>query len=170
MSQHVLRVGTAFLAVLLLLGKPARAQTIEPAFRADIEKLQEVTGSAALGTQLVRLVSGQMLDNLKKTRPETPERALEITKEVIEVEFSKAFTGPDGLNSKLVAVYAKHFTPDEVRGLLNFYSTDLGKKMIAEMPLLVQEGAAAGQEWASANVVRIGQIIQARLKAEGFTK
>jgi hypothetical protein len=32
------------------------------------------------------------------------------------------------------------------------------------------EGAAAGQEWASANVVRIGQVIQARLKAEVFTK
>jgi uncharacterized protein len=169
MSQHVIRVGTAFL-VLLLLGQSARAQTIEPAFRADIEKLQEITGSAALGTQLARLVSAQMLDNLKKARPDIPERAFAITSEVIEVEFSKAFTGPDGLNSRLVAIYAKHFTPDEVRGLLMFYGTDLGKKMITEMPLLLQEGAAPGQEWASANVVRIGQVIQARLKAEGFTK
>jgi hypothetical protein len=69
---------------------------------------------------------------------------------------------------KIIAVYAKHFTQDEVRSLVEFYKTPLGQKAIKEMPTLAQEGAAIGQGWANANMPRIAGRLQERLRAEGF--
>ena len=36
------------------------------------------------------------------------------------------------------------------------------------MPALAQEGAAAGQAWAMANMPRINGVLQSRLRAEGL--
>src|SRR5215468_212237 len=49
------------------------------------------------------------------------------------------------MGREYMTIYMKHFTHDEVRGLLAFYSTDLGKKLIVSTPLMVQEGATLAQ-------------------------
>jgi len=67
-------------------------------------------------------------------------------------------------------MYAKHFSREEVRGLLDFYRTDLGQKAIALMPVLAQEGAAAGEQWAERQMPRIATALESRLRTEGFVK
>jgi uncharacterized protein len=49
---------------------------------------------------------------------------------------------------RVVDIYVKHFTHDEVRALLDFYTTPVGRKVIRVMPMLAQESSAAGQRWA----------------------
>ena len=136
----------------------------------DIERLLEVTGSAKSGALMSNLVAGQMLDSLRKSRPDISEKAIAVTKEVLEAEFMKAFEGPGGMMSRLVAIYARHFTHEDVIGLLGFYESDLGKKMIDVMPLLIQESMAAGQEWAMENMPRIRATLELRLNAEGLVR
>src|SRR5262245_62030388 len=97
---------------------PARAQAIDDAFRADIEKLLEVTSAAPMGSQAASMVFGQVVAGLKKSQPQIPDRALDVTKEVFDAEFAKAFTGPDGLTAQMIGIYAKYFTHDDVRALI----------------------------------------------------
>ena len=71
---------------------------------------------------------------------------------------------------KLVAVYAKHFTQQDIRTLIAFYNTDLGRKLIDQTPLIVQESAIVGQEWATTHMPDVMAALQRRLRAEGLLK
>jgi hypothetical protein len=155
---------------ILVQACAASGQTIDPSFRSDIQKLLEVTRSAQLGAQGASLILGQILDGLKKSQPPIPDRAVALAKEVLDSEFAKAFAGPDNLTDQMVLIYARHFTQEDVHGLLAFYSSDLGKKTIASMPAVLQEAVAAGQQWAEKQMPRIVTILQTRLRAEGFIK
>ena len=52
--------------------------------------------------------------------------------------------------------------------MLAFYQTDLGKKTIAAMPSIIREGAAVGEQWAEANMPRVLEVLETRLKSEGL--
>jgi hypothetical protein len=166
----VLWTGIAVL-VLQLAGAPAaRAPDPQALFQADVEKLLEVTGAATMGAQMAGLVSNQVIDSMRQNQPSVPARAVEIVKDVLNVEFARAFEQGGSLRQKMVQIQMKYFTHDEVKALLEFYSTPVGRKAISVMPLAAQEGAVAGQEWAAANMARIGANLQDRLRTEGFIK
>lgn len=164
------QTGAVVLLVLLASALSANAQTKDETFRRDISRLLDVTGAGALGPQMATMMSSQVIDSMSKAQPNIPERVVVIVKEVLNTEFARAFSAPDGLLSNMVDIYARHFTHDEVLALLKFYQTPVGKKAISVLPVVAQESSAAGQAWASANMLRIGSLVQERLRAEGFVK
>jgi hypothetical protein len=145
-------------------------QTIDPAFRSDIVRLLEVTGSANIGVQVANTMLEPLLNSVRQAQPDLPDRAIAIVKEVVQAELKNAVEAPDGLMAQIVNIYAAHFTPDDVRGLLAFYGSDLGRKVTATLPVLTRESMQAGQEWGMRIGPRIEQSVQERLKKEGFIK
>ena len=168
MTFSVARI--VILAAVILSPASVTAQGQDDAFRKDILKLLDLTGSAKMGLQMASLVSGQILDGLKQGNPDVPPRAIEVAKELLNQEFAKAFESPEGLTPQIVTLYAKHFTHEEVLGLIRFYETDLGRKTIATMPQVMQEAVVVGQQWAQTNLPRIIGVMTERLRAEGFIK
>ncbi len=69
-------------------------------------------------------------------------------------EVEKAFTEwfneevkwPD-IKPKLVQIYARAFTRDELRMLLAFLQQPLGQRVMAKLPLVMQDGSLAGQQY-----------------------
>jgi hypothetical protein len=55
--------------------------------------------------------------------------------------------GSQQLLGRMVPVYQSHFTADDVTGLLKFYRSPLGQKVITQMPLTMAEGMKIGQQW-----------------------
>lgn len=51
------------------------------------------------------------------------------------------------IKPKLVQIYAHDFTEAELRMLLAFLQKPLGQKVIAKLPLVMQDGALAGQQY-----------------------
>jgi hypothetical protein len=49
----------------------------------------------------------------------------------------------DQVTNQLVTIYDKHFSDDEIKGLLQFYGSPLGQKVAAEMPKINRETQAA---------------------------
>ena len=150
-------------------GQPAGAQTVDGAFRSDIEQLLEVTGSAQIGAQFANMMTAQMLEGLKQSQPSVPDVWFEVARQVLDEEFTKAFAS-GGLTSRLVSIYAKHLTPNDVKGLLTFYRSDLGRKVIGVMPTVMQESSLAGQEWGREMMPGILATLERRLRAEGLIK
>ena len=145
-----------------------KAPAVDPAVRADIEKLMVITGSANLGVQLASQMSDAVLKGFAQaSKDAVPPRAIEIVKEVLNAEFATAFNGPE-IKDQQIALYAKYFTQADIKGLIAFYESDLGRKAIANMPNLVREGGEIGQRWARDAMPKIMQTLQARLKAEGL--
>lgn len=114
----------AFLAMSSLLF----AQQTNTAFKQDTEKL-------------VSIVSGEtfkiVIDQLDSLVPQDK-------KEAFKKEVEK--TMPE-LFSKISEIYMEEFTHKEIKGLLEFYSTPLGKKMSSKTGILAQKGMLAGQQW-----------------------
>ena len=86
-----LRCVTCVLVLLVAAARPLAAQTIDPAFRADVEKLMEVTGASRLGAQMADTVATALLDTMKKQQPALSDRIVTIVKDVLLQEFSKFF-------------------------------------------------------------------------------
>ncbi len=160
----------AAMAALWLLSGTASAQAIDDAFRADLEALLEASGGAAMGTQVAAMVSNQTIDNMRRSEPQIPDGAIALTKDVLNAEFKKAFDPGGGMRRDLAAVYAKYFTHAEVKTMLEFFRSEAGRKSVATQAQLSQDAAAVGQAWAAANVPRILDVLQARLRAEGYIK
>lgn len=155
-------------AVALLQARPAAGQAPDDSVRSDIEKLMQLTGTAQLASQMVSTINAQFIEGMKRSQPNIPDRALAIVHEVLDAELAKGFSGPQSMMSDVAAVYAKHFTQDDVRAMVAFYESPVGRKMIQAMPAVVQESMMIGQRWAQTELPRITSVLQERLRAEGF--
>ena len=56
-------------------------------------------------------------------------------------------SGSQQLLGRMVPIYQHHFSAADVAGLLKFYKSPLGQKVIAQMPVTMAEGMKIGQEW-----------------------
>ena len=70
------------------------------------------------------------------------------------------------LVKKLVPVYSKHFTEQEIVDLLNFYNTSTGKKMIEKMPAILEESMEIGRKWGIELAQKIEKEIPVSTKSE----
>jgi hypothetical protein len=154
------------LVALLTPGATAIAQTRDPTFDSDIMKLLNYTGAANLTAQLATLMTRAIMQQSKV--PQGPAAA--IVSEVVQSTVASHVSGPNGLVARMVPVYAKYFTHDDVRALLTFYGSDIGKKTVAVMPMALQEGAQVGQVWANELAPEIKIELEKRFKAEGLLK
>jgi hypothetical protein len=154
------------LLALLTPGATALAQTPDPTFNSDIMKLLDFTGAGILSGQLATLMTRAIMQQSKV--PQGPAAA--IVSEVVQSTVASHVSGPNGLVARMVPVYAKYFTHDEVRALLAFYASDIGKKTVAVMPMALQEGAQIGQAWANELAPEIKTELEKRFRAEGLLK
>ncbi len=68
----------------------------------------------------------------------------------------------DDLANDIAAVYARNFTPDEIRDLVAFYRTPAGQKFIEKQPIVARESLAVGQAWGQ----KIAGELQSRMVEE----
>jgi hypothetical protein len=143
----------------------ACAEEISKEFRSDIVRLLKITGAEGLGLQMGAAVTNQVIDSLMKENPKIPSKAVESIKDEISKVFAEEMPK---LMVEIVPIYARHFTQNEVKGLIAFYSTPLGKKTIKTMPALMNACMQVGQAWGKAIEPGLGPRLESRLKREGF--
>jgi hypothetical protein len=76
-------------------------------------------------------------------------------------------SGSEQLLTRMVPIYQQHFTADEVTGLLKFYRSPLGQKVITEMPLTMAEGMKVGQAWGRERGQAMIQTLQQKGTLDG---
>jgi hypothetical protein len=155
-------------AALLLFSLEASADALTPAKRADILKLLEVTGAANMAQQFVSGISQNFFRNLKEARPDVPDRAFDVMNRELTALFAEKLQAPDGLLERTVPVYDKHFTHAEIRELIAFYQTRLGRKTIAVLPKVVGESMVLGEKWGESLRPEIERRVGATLRKEGL--
>ena len=72
----------------------------------------------------------------------------------------------DELVQKLIPVYSKHFTEQEIVDLLKFYNTSTGKKMIEKTPTILEESMEIGRKWGIELAQKIEKEIPVSTKKE----
>lgn len=159
-----LRQITLSTLLALAMALPAQAQEVSAEHRASIEQLMRITGTANLTKQMAATMSEQMMQALRKSRPDIPKEIVQVLPEEVMGVFDENM---GSFMDELVPLYAKYFSNAEIQEVIAFYSTDLGKKMIASMPSLMHESMLAGARWGQALGPTIEKRVKARLKREG---
>ncbi|WP_286923274.1 DUF2059 domain-containing protein [Flavobacterium sp. UBA4197] len=106
------------------------AQTNE-AFKKDVLKVIDVTGSAGQ----MKLVKDQIIKMIPKEK-----------QAAFLVEFEATLPS---LYDKIANVYMQEYTHDDIKQILKFYETPIGKKMTEKAGVIAEKNMTASQEWGS---------------------
>ena len=156
----------AIIACILI--SPAASDNVAPEIRADIEKLMQITGPPDVTKQLSNFFIHQMSQAIKASRPDLPAKTYRILAEEINRVILEQMTAKGGFLDMMVPIYAKHFNHKDIKGLIRFYQTDLGKKTIKIWPLILQESMALAQDWSKSLGPIIQKKVNSRFKKEGI--
>jgi uncharacterized protein len=123
------------------------SRNVDPSKEANIRQLMEVTGAKGLGEQLMKAGMEQFRASVTESQPDNP-RAKQFV-DAFVMRFQKHFD-PNALNDKVVPIYDKYLTDEDVKGLLQYYSSPLGQRMLKALPEVAREaqvtGVALGQK------------------------
>ena len=99
-------------------------------FKKETIEFIKLTGSGAAFDDAISQIGSMMVS--------------EANKEAYQKEANATL---DGLYDKLADLYMSEFTQSEIKELVAFYHTDLGKKLAEKQLSLTQKGMMLGQTW-----------------------
>jgi len=107
---------------------------------ADIRSLMELVGARDMVQDGADNAVGQSREKLMTTVPNNDKGQKFVN--AFATSYQRKFD-TDQITEQLVGIYDKHYTDDEIKGLLQFYGSPLGQKVAAEMPKINREIQAA---------------------------
>ena len=119
----------------------------------DILRMLKISGGSLLAEQMM----DALIPQFQQLIPDIPN--------IFWVRFREKLNMDDLLYA-CVPVYDRHFTHDEIRQLIAFYESPIGRRFVEVSPLLNQETMAIGQRWGE----QLGQDIVNELIREGYLR
>jgi len=116
--------------------KQSNTPQIDAAKDADIRALIELVGARDQIQDSITTSAEQYREKLLATVPNNDKGQAFINSVISEYEKNYDL---DDVIRQLVAIYDKHYTDDEIKGLLQFYGTPFGQKVAAEQPKIARE-------------------------------
>jgi hypothetical protein len=144
----LVRLGAIALFVSCMAAIPATAQTpppapaasgtpaaaIDPAKKAEIEKLLQVSGAAKMVDQM----KAQMFKLFQQQASSLPpEFWTRLDKDMDTQE----------LLNKLIPVYDKYYSLDDLKAANAFYESPAGQHILMAQPQIMQDSMSIGKEW-----------------------
>lgn len=121
---------------------------------AELQKMLNISGADAT----FKVVIPQMFAMMKQNAPQVPAEYWDV----MQNELSKFFM--EDLVHLLAPIYQKYLTLSDLKELIKFYQTPIGKKLAAMQPALTSESMMVGQQWG----MKIATRVQEALKAKGY--
>jgi hypothetical protein len=117
---------------------------IDPAKEADIRRLLEIVGVKTLAAQMMNQMMESMRPVLSNSLP-----AGDYRDKLIDLFLAKfrSKTDTQELVDLAVPIYDKHLSHEEIKGLIQFYQSPLGKKALTELPQMTSELQTEGRKW-----------------------
>lgn len=114
----------------------AATPRIDPAKNADIRSLIELVGARDQIQDSITSSAEQYREKLLATVPNN-EKGRAFVNSVI-TEYENKYDLDEAVD-QLVTIYDRHYTDDEIKGLLQFYGTPFGQKVAAEQSKVSRE-------------------------------
>jgi hypothetical protein len=114
----------------------AKSPAIDPAKEADIRSLLELVGARDQLQESVRFSAEQYREKLLATVPNNDKGQAFVN--AVVSDYEKRYD-VDQVTEQLVFVYDKHYSEEEIKGLLQFYGSPLGQKVALEAPKISRE-------------------------------
>lgn len=128
-----------FIIILLLISAGfSSANGQDEAYANKVRMMLELSGASENFNVAVKNMMSIQRESYGTILPE--EFFIEIEKEMLGV-------GMDKLTPKIIPIYQKHLTEEDLDAIIAFYKTEAGQKLISKMPLILNEAIQVGAEW-----------------------
>jgi hypothetical protein len=143
-----------YMKKLLLIGLIAAglsASVYGQTKKQDIIKLLDITNTRSLAEQMFDL----MLPNIEQMAPDAPSTFWAAFKSKLDI---------DGFVNLFIPIYDRHFSHDDIKKLIQFYESPIGKKLLNVTPLITEESYRIGEEWGQ----NLGLEVLNELQRQGY--
>ena len=144
-----MRKWTGIAVGLVLAGCAGQALAAQPS-EQQVRQLMDAVGMGRMLSQMNSQMAGVMQNALP----------------CVPASYWQGFVDANATNQligRMVPVYQKHFTAEDIDGLLKFYRSPLGQKVITQMPATMAEGMQIGKQWGQER----GQQMISQLQSQG---
>jgi len=157
------RIAAAIMIISLVQTQGVAAMDAEK--RANIEVLLKGNGMLANMPQIIDLLIPQIIGDFKKINSEIPDK---IWDEFTKVGIAELKRSLPELEEPVIAMYDANFSADEIKQLVVFYQSPVGRKIVVQLPQLAQQMMAMGQTWGERAGARAVERIRAAAKQKGY--
>lgn len=119
--------------------------------KQDIIKLLDMMDTEAQVSQMVDL----MIPSMQSMAPEAPAK--------FWTKFKAGIKSNDFIEM-IIPIYDKYFSHDDIKSLIKFYESPIGKKLVKVTPMLTQDSYYAGEKWGE----ELASSIIKELKKQGY--
>jgi hypothetical protein len=160
-----LALGVAFSLALALPFSiaPAAAQQPSPAALATAKELVTVKGADALWRPVVRGVVERAKGMFLQSNPMLGKDLNEVAAKL----YAEYNPRTAELLNDAAKIYATRFTEQELKDLLAFYKSPLGKKMLAEDPAILDQNMKDAQVWADKLSTEVISKMRSEMRKRG---
>tara|TARA_Y100001933_G_C18869225_1_gene509244 strand:- start:187 stop:732 length:546 start_codon:yes stop_codon:yes gene_type:complete len=148
-----------FMQLLLVLAFTifaTAAYGITPAKERDIEKLLDLMGNASIAEELANGLVTMAISQEKDRYPDMPK---DVEHAISDVIYNVVHENSRYLDSKIIPIYDKYYTHEDIKNLIQFFKTQTGKKYASVLSPMAQEFIPIAQEWGR----KIGPIAAERV-------
>ncbi len=163
---RVAALRAAFAGALLCAGfgnLPAHSQEPSAAAVAAARELVDLRGGAKMFDSVVPGVVEQAKGVFLQTNPALAKELDEVAGR-LRSDFGSRTTE---LLNEVARIYAQHFTEQEMREAIAFYKTNLGRKIVTQEPIIIDQSFARMQQWANKFSEEVLSRYRAEMKKKG---
>jgi hypothetical protein len=155
---------SVLIVILAMLAGGAQAQTEARSDKHDLAReLIETTGAMNRSVDILDAVLPPLFDIIKRSNPGVSDATLDELKRLALEEYKASL--PE-LIDPIATVYESNYSEDELRQLIDFYKSPLGRKTLEKMPVIFRQSQAIGAVWGK----KIGESVVNRIKTEAKKK
>jgi hypothetical protein len=166
--RHVLRatnraLSAGAVAIALMTAPAAFAQAPSAAAIASAKQLVTITGATTLFSPLIAGVVEQSKLLFLQQNPMLQKDLNEISEKMrndLQPRFAEVM-------DEVARQYATHFTEQELKDIVAFYQSPVGKKMLEEQPKVVNSSMQFAQDWANKLSTEVTAKMRDELKKRG---
>jgi uncharacterized protein len=119
---------------------PAPPEKVDPAKEAAIRHLMDLTQTSKMGEDLNAYVTKQVRDALSQALP--PDRLAKFMQGFSDK--MDAAAPARAITDATVPLYARAFSMEDIQGLVQFYESPLGQRVVKALPQVSQESQRMG--------------------------
>ena len=120
----------------------APAEKLDPAKDKAIRHLLDITGESKEGQNISAGMTQQVHSVMGRSIP--PDQLSKFM-DTFVAKFS-AGAPPNAVTDAMVAIYARHFSLEDIQAMTKFYESPVGQQMVKEMPDVSRETQTAGMQ------------------------
>jgi uncharacterized protein len=129
----------------------AAAQAIDPAKRADILHLLDLMGTKTAIARMGPTLMAQMQQfSHDAASSEQQKRLMQDTMARMQARIDSG-----AFEDLYVSIYDKYFTDDDIRQMIQFYESPVGRKLVDKQPDITKDVFAASMQWMMENAAAI---------------